>query len=67
MTRWFVGVKHDGRREVFTESAGIDPTAELKGYAEVCGPYRSEQDATKAAKGKPSIKGGSLRNRGKSK
>ena len=30
MTRWFVGVKHDGRREVFAESSGTDPIAELR-------------------------------------
>ena len=47
MTRWFVGLKHDGRREVFAESTGADPTARLRGYAEVYGPYRS-------AKAKPS-------------
>jgi hypothetical protein len=66
MTRWFVGVKHDGQREVFAESTGTDPIAELKGYTEVCGPYKSEQDAAKAAKGKPSVHGGSLRKRSKS-
>ena len=53
MTRWFVGVKHDGRREVFAESGGVDPTADLRGYAEVCGPYRSERAAASAARGKP--------------
>jgi hypothetical protein len=66
MTRWFVGVKGDGQREVFADSTGADPTAKAKGYVEVCGPYRSEQDAAKAARGKPSIDGGSLRNRRKS-
>ena len=65
MTRWFVGVKHDGRREVFAETTGTDPTAKLKGYAEVCGPYNSERDANNAAKAKPSVAGGSLRNRRK--
>ena len=50
MTRWFVGLKHDGRREVFAESTGADPTARLRGYAEVYGPYRS-------AKAKPSTGG----------
>ena len=67
MMRWFVGVRADGQREVFAESSGTDPTAKLRGYAEVCGPYKTEQDATKAAKGKPSIQGGSLRNKTKSK
>jgi hypothetical protein len=65
MTRWFVGVKDDGRREVFAESTGTDPTAALRGYTEVCGPYRSEHEATQAARRKPSADGGSLRNRRK--
>jgi hypothetical protein len=67
MTRWFVGVKHNGQREVFAESAGTNPTAESKGYTEVCGPYHSQGDATKAAKGKASVHGGSLQNRRKGK
>jgi hypothetical protein len=50
MTRWYVGVKADGQREVFGEFNGDDPIAESKGYVEVCGPYRSERDATQAAK-----------------
>lgn len=54
MTRWFVGVKQDGRREVFAETSGTDPTAAAMGFAEVCGPYKSEQAAAKAARGKPS-------------
>jgi hypothetical protein len=66
MTRWFVGVKPDGQREVFAESTGTDPIAELIGYVEICGPYKSERDAATAAKGKPSVDGGSLRNRPKS-
>jgi hypothetical protein len=66
MTRWFVGVKHDGRREVFAEFSGTDPTASVKGYAEVCGPYSCERDAANAAKAKPPVAGGGLRNRRKS-
>jgi hypothetical protein len=66
MTRWFVGVKPDGQREVFAETTGTDPIASLKGYVEVCGPYRSERDAANAAKGKPSVAGEGLRNRRKS-
>jgi hypothetical protein len=54
MTRWFVGVKQNGDREVFTESAGVNPIAAPGGYVEVCGPYTSERDALAAAKGKPS-------------
>jgi hypothetical protein len=65
MTRWFVGVKHDGGREVFAESTGTDPTAQSKGYKDICGPYNSERDAVAAAKGKSSVHGGSLRNRSK--
>jgi hypothetical protein len=65
MTRWFVGVKQDGQREVFAESTGTDPIAKSKGYVEVCGPYHSERDAAKAARGKSSIDRGSLRNRRK--
>ena len=61
MSRWYVGVKHDGQREVFGEAGGHDPVAEAKGYAEVCGPYQSERDAAQAAKGKQSVHGGSLR------
>lgn len=61
MTRWFVGVKQDGRREVFAEVTGNDPIASKRGYVEVCGPYNSERDASSAAKGKPSVAGGSLR------
>lgn len=67
MTRWFVGVKKSGEREVFSESAGTNPTTESTGYAEVCGPYHSERDADKAAKGKASVHGGSLQNRRKGK
>ena len=63
MTRWFVGIKDDGRREVFAESTGADPTAEQRGYAELCGPYRSEREAAQAAKSKPSVHGGALRKR----
>ncbi len=65
MTRWFVGVRHDGGREVFAESTGTDPAAMPSGYAEVCGPYKSEQAAAKAARGKPSVEGGSLQSRRK--
>jgi hypothetical protein len=54
MTRWFVGVKQDGRREVFPEYTGADFNAAQRGYIEICGPYRSEQLAGKAARGKPS-------------
>jgi hypothetical protein len=53
MSRWFVGVKSDGRREVFAERTGADLTAAQSGYVEVCGPYKSEQLAAKAARGKP--------------
>lgn len=63
MTRWFVGIKDDGRREVFAESTGSDPTAQQRGYAELCGPYRSEREATQAARSKPSVPGGARRNR----
>ena len=66
MTRWFVGVKPGGQREVFAEPTGTDPIAKLRGYVELCGPYRSQQTAAKAAKGKPSVRGGSRRNRHKS-
>ena len=66
MTRWFVGVKHDGRREVFAESTGTDPTAALRGYADVCGPYKTERAASQAAKGKPSADRGSPRHRPRS-
>jgi hypothetical protein len=65
MTRWYVGVRQDGRRDVFAEMTGTDPVAQTKGYVEVCGPYKSQRDAAKAAKAKPSVHGGSLRNRGK--
>ena len=61
MRRWFIGVKKDGTRKVFSESAGDNPSAAASGYAEICGPYRSEKDAAQAAKGKPSVQGGSLR------
>ena len=61
MTRWFVGVKHDGSRELFAETTGTDPNAHEMGYAEICGPYRNERDASTAAKGKPSVEGGALR------
>jgi len=54
MTRWFVGVRPDGQREVFSESDGVDPVAAPRGYAEVCGPYTSERDAAAAAKHTPS-------------
>ena len=54
MTRWFVGVKPDGRRQVFAEQTGTDLSAAQTGYVEVCGPYKSEQLAVKAARGKPS-------------
>jgi hypothetical protein len=60
MTRWFVGVKHDGRREVFAESLGVDPTADLRGYADVCGPYKTERAAATAARGKPAANRASL-------
>jgi hypothetical protein len=53
MMRWYVGVKQDGRREVFADSTGTDPTAALHGYTEICGPYKSQQEAATAAKGKP--------------
>jgi hypothetical protein len=65
MTRWFVGVKRDGRREVFAESTGEDPTAALKGYEDVCGPYKSEREAAQAARGKPSANRGPSRYRPK--
>ena len=55
MTRWFVGVKLSGGREVFADSTGTDPTAEARGYVEVYGPYHSESDAAKAARAKPSV------------
>jgi hypothetical protein len=61
MTRWYVGVKPDGEREVFGEFSGHDPIASARGYVEVCGPYKSEREAAQAAKGKRSIHGGSLR------
>ena len=61
MTRWYVGVKSDGQREVFGEWTGTDPIAKDRGYTEVCGPYRSEREAAQAAKGKQSVHGGSLR------
>ena len=61
MTRWYVGVKKDGKREVFGELDGDDPVAESRGYIEVCGPYANERDATQAAKAKQSVHGGSLR------
>lgn len=63
MTRWFVGVKSDGRREVVAESTGTNPTAQLRGYVELCGPYTTEEQASKAAKAKPSHNRGSSRHR----
>lgn len=54
MTRWFVGVKSDGRREVVAETTGGNPTAQAGGYVELCGPYDTEKEAAKAAKAKPS-------------
>ena len=48
-------------------SAGTNPTTESTGYVEVCGPYHSERDADRAAKGKASVHGGSLQNRRKGK
>ena len=63
MTRWFVGVKEDGRREVFAESTGIDPIAKRRGYTDVFGPYQSEQLAATAARGKPSPNRKGPRNR----
>ena len=54
MTRWFVGVKPDGRREVVAESTGVNPTAQLSGYTELCGPYSTQEQAAKAARAKPS-------------
>jgi hypothetical protein len=53
MTRWFVGVTQDGARKVFSDSTGTDPTAAAKGFAELYGPYHSENDAAKAARAKP--------------
>ena len=61
MVRWYVGVKPDGQREVFSESTGTDPVARLRGYEDVCGPYKSKQLAGAAARGKQSVDGGSLR------
>jgi hypothetical protein len=66
MTRWFVGVKRDGRRDVFAEATGTDPTAEGMGYVVVDGPYKSEREAAQAARGKPSADRGNPRNRPKS-
>lgn len=63
MTRWFVGVKSDGRREVLAESTGTDPATTLGGYVDVFGPYKSEREAAQAAKGKPSADRASPRNR----
>ena len=63
MTRWFVGIKPDGVREVFAETTGTDPIAEQRGYADVCGPYRSQDEAARTARRKPSPNGGTLRNR----
>ncbi len=63
MTRWFVGVKSDGRREVVAESTGSSPTAQLRGYVELCGPYSTAQQAAKAARAKPSPDRGSPRHR----
>jgi hypothetical protein len=63
MTRWFVGVKRDGRREVFAESTGTDPIAERMGYVVVDGPYKSEREAAQAARGKPSADRGTPRHR----
>ena len=67
MQRWFVGVKKSGEREVFSESAGTNPTTESTGYVEVCGPYHAQRDADKAAKGKASVHGGSLQKQPRSK
>ena len=61
MTRWFVGVRIDGRREVFAETGGNDPIASAMGFDEVCGPYRSESDASKAARAKPTVQRASNR------
>ena len=63
MTRYYVGVKRDGRREVFKESTGTYPTAQLEGYEEMCGPYNSENEAAKAAKARPSVNRGGRRER----
>jgi hypothetical protein len=67
MTRWFVGVKRDGSREVFTESAGVNPTAMPGGYVEMHGPYTSERDAVAAAKHKPSPNRASIPKRRKAR
>ena len=66
MTRWFVGVKADGVRQIFSEATGTYPTAEVLGFAEVCGPYRSKQAAAKAARGKPTMARTAPRNRRRS-
>ena len=63
MTRWFVGVNPGGRREVVAESTGINPTAQLRGYVDMCGPYRTQKQAANAARCKPSPDRSSLRHR----
>jgi len=57
MNRWYVGIRPNGTRAVFSDSTGADPTAATLGYAEICGPYRSEQEAARAARAKPSVPG----------
>jgi hypothetical protein len=55
MTRWYVGVKADGARQVIADKTGTDPTAAARGNAEISGPYHSESDAAKAARAKPFV------------
>jgi hypothetical protein len=63
MTRWFVGVKAEGRRELVGESTGTSPTALLIGYVELCGPYSTRREAGRAARAKSSPNRGSRRPR----
>jgi hypothetical protein len=71
MTRWFVGVKPDGGREMVEESTGTNPTAlrgstwggYAGGYVELCGPYKTRQEAGRAKRAKSSPNRGSTRPR----